>query len=78
MLPADKQTQGYFLIYEAMYTSVLLARDRWLAPNGVVLPDQATMFVAALEGVPGLDFWDDVYGVCVCAFASALAFCFAC
>lgn len=26
---------GYFLLYESMLESVLLARDRWLAPDGV-------------------------------------------
>ncbi len=25
---------GYFLLYESMLDTVLLARDRWLAPGG--------------------------------------------
>jgi hypothetical protein len=26
---------GYFLIFESMYSSVLWARDKWLAPDGI-------------------------------------------
>jgi hypothetical protein len=26
---------GYFLLFEAMLDSVLVARDRWLAPGGI-------------------------------------------
>lgn len=40
---------GYFLLYESMFDSVLYARDKWLAPGGVLLPDRATMFVAAVD-----------------------------
>jgi protein arginine N-methyltransferase 1 len=28
---------------------VLYARDRYLAPNGLIFPDKATMFMAAIE-----------------------------
>lgn len=40
-LPVDtvdiiiSEWMGYFLIFESMYSSVLWARDRWLAPNGI-------------------------------------------
>lgn len=27
---------GYFLLYEAMLDTVLFARDKWLAPGGIV------------------------------------------
>lgn len=32
-----------------MFDSVLFARDKWLAPDGILLPDTATMFIAALD-----------------------------
>ena len=49
---------GYALLFEAMLDSVLTARDRWLAPGGVVLPDVATIHVAgASQGALGLKFW---------------------
>jgi hypothetical protein len=41
-LPVEKvdiiisEWMGYFLLYEAMLDTVLIARDRWLAPGGLV------------------------------------------
>jgi hypothetical protein len=50
---------GYALLFETMLDSVLAARDRWLRPGGVVLPDIATIYVAgATAGSLGLDFWN--------------------
>jgi len=40
---------GYFLLYESMLDSVLWARDKYLVPGGKMLPDRATLYVAALE-----------------------------
>lgn len=40
---------GYFLIYESMLDTVLFARDKWLNPGGVLLPDKATIFLAGIE-----------------------------
>ena len=31
---------GYCLFYESMLDSVLYARDKWLAPNGLMFPDR--------------------------------------
>eukprot|EP00192_Tetraselmis_astigmatica_P003868 CAMPEP_0117670264 /NCGR_PEP_ID=MMETSP0804-20121206/12640_1 /TAXON_ID=1074897 /ORGANISM="Tetraselmis astigmatica, Strain CCMP880" /LENGTH=572 /DNA_ID=CAMNT_0005478511 /DNA_START=129 /DNA_END=1844 /DNA_ORIENTATION=+ len=54
---------GYALLFETMLDSVFAARDRWLRPGGAMLPDRASVFVAAgNESAAGLDFWDDVYG----------------
>jgi protein arginine N-methyltransferase 1 len=54
-LPVDKvdiiisEWMGYFLLYESMLDTVLVARDRWLAPGGLLFPDKATMYLAAIE-----------------------------
>lgn len=40
---------GYFLLYESMFDSVLYARDKWLAPDGILLPDSAAMHIAAID-----------------------------
>jgi protein arginine N-methyltransferase 1 len=40
---------GYFLLYESMLDTVLLARDKYLKPGGMLFPDQATLFIAAIE-----------------------------
>lgn len=49
-----------------MLDSVLHARDRWLAPGGHLLPDQAGMWLAGLDEDSGhaarVGYWDDVYG----------------
>ncbi|EPB81838.1 hypothetical protein HMPREF1544_11422 [Mucor circinelloides 1006PhL] len=57
---------GYFLLFEAMLDSVLVARDRWLAPNGIMAPSQTRILMAALDDKDLKDdrnnFWNDVYG----------------
>jgi hypothetical protein len=46
---ADPQWMGYFLLYESMLDTVLLARDKYLAPDGLLFPDKATIYLAAIE-----------------------------
>jgi len=54
-LPYDKvdiiisEWMGYFLLYESMLDTVLYARDKYLAPNGLIFPDKATIFMAGIE-----------------------------
>lgn len=46
-----------------MLDSVLTARDRFLKPDGAILPDLASIYMAgANEKATGLEFWKDVYG----------------
>jgi protein arginine N-methyltransferase 1 len=40
---------GYCLLYESMLQTVLVARDKWLNPDGVILPDKANMIITAIE-----------------------------
>jgi protein arginine N-methyltransferase 1 len=56
---------GYFLLYESMLDTVLFARDKWLRqPGGIVLPDRASLSLAAIEDGQyrheKIDFWDNV------------------
>jgi hypothetical protein len=30
---------GYALLYESMLDTVLVARDKWLNPDGIIMPD---------------------------------------
>lgn len=57
---------GYALIYESMLDSVLVARDRFLKPEGVLAPSHARMMLALCDGTEihkeRVAFWDDVYG----------------
>ncbi len=54
-LPVDKvdiiisEWMGYFLLYESMFDSVLFARDKWLREGGILMPDRAKMYIAALD-----------------------------
>jgi len=40
---------GYFLLYESMLDTVLLARDKYLKPGGLMFPDTASMHICAIE-----------------------------
>jgi type I protein arginine methyltransferase len=40
---------GYFLLYESMLDTVLLARDKYLKPGGLIFPDSASLYLAAIE-----------------------------
>ncbi|KAF8490349.1 S-adenosyl-L-methionine-dependent methyltransferase [Russula emetica] len=57
---------GYFLLYESMLDTVLEARDRYLKPGGLIFPDHATLYIAAIEDQEykeeKINFWDNVYG----------------
>ena len=57
---------GYFLLYESMFDTVLFARDKWLAKGGMLFPNKASMFIAAVEDEDYYDsvskYWNDVHG----------------
>lgn len=57
---------GYFLLYESMLDTVLVARDKWLKPGGMLFPDRATLYICAIEDQQyrdeKIDFWNNVYG----------------
>lgn len=57
---------GYFLLYESMLDTVIFARDKWLVPNGVILPDKAVLYMCAVEDGQykhdRIDWWNEVYG----------------
>jgi len=71
-LPVDKvdiiisEWMGYFLLYESMLDTVLVARDKWLVEGGLLFPDKATMYMCAIEDgeykEEKIAFWDNVYG----------------
>jgi hypothetical protein len=59
---------GYFLLYESMLDSVLYARDKYLVPGGLMFPDEATMYIAAIEDQ---EYKEEKIG---CAFSLFLSF----
>lgn len=40
---------GYFLLYESMFDSVIYARNKWLRPGGILMPNRAKMYIAVLD-----------------------------
>ncbi|ATY67079.1 arginine methyltransferase [Cordyceps militaris] len=71
-LPVDQvdiivsEWMGYCLLYEAMLPSVLYARDKYLRPEGLLVPSSATIWVAPVQDseyvTDTVSFWRDVYG----------------
>lgn len=57
---------GYCLLYESMLDSVIHARDKYLAPDGLMVPSHASLEVGILSDSEvresHIDFWNDVYG----------------
>ena len=57
---------GYCLFFEAMFDSVIWARDHYLAPDGLMVPSHASLNIAPLADsdlvAEHIDFWHDVYG----------------
>ncbi|XP_060949934.1 protein arginine N-methyltransferase 6 [Limanda limanda] len=69
---------GYALLHESMLNSVLFARDKWLKPGGLILPNRAELFIAPINDPvveDRLNFWytvEEQYGVdmsCMSSFA---------
>ncbi|CAG8978088.1 hypothetical protein HYALB_00000760 [Hymenoscyphus albidus] len=71
-LPVDKvdiivsEWMGYCLLYEAMFDSVIWARDKYLQPDGLMVPSHINMWVAPVADPDYISdhiaFWRDVYG----------------
>jgi hypothetical protein len=44
---------GYALLFESMLPSVLYARDKLLAPGGLLMPSRCTMLLQGMEDAEG-------------------------
>ncbi|KAI0973175.1 S-adenosyl-L-methionine-dependent methyltransferase [Xylaria arbuscula] len=82
-LPVDQvdiivsEWMGYCLLFEAMLPSVLYARDKYLAPGGLMVPSHTNMWVAPVSdpvwaAENGESFWADVYGFDMGAMAKGI------
>ncbi|KAJ3578001.1 hypothetical protein NPX13_g2565 [Xylaria arbuscula] len=83
ILPVDQvdiivsEWMGYCLLFEAMLPSVLYARDKYLAPGGLMVPSHTNMWVAPVSdpvwvSENGETFWADVYGFDMSAMAKGI------
>lgn len=57
---------GYCLLFEAMLDSVIWARDKYLAPDGLMVPSHCALHIAPLVDPDyveeNIEFWYDIYG----------------
>lgn len=57
---------GYFLLFEGMLDSVIYARDKYLKPDGLILPNRCTINLVGLGDEQRhseyIHFWKNVYG----------------
>ena len=69
---------GYFLLYESMLDSVLVARDKYLRKGGVMAPSQTKIMLSGVDCADYIQqrvgFWSDVYGQSD-MISSSLLFC---
>ena len=57
---------GFYLLHESMLDSVLIARDKHLKEDGIMLPSHSHIYIAAASidsfFQKEVNFWDSVYG----------------
>lgn len=65
---------GYFLLFEGMLDSVIHARDKYLKPGGLLLPNRCTINLLGLGDEERhseyIGFWNNVYGYDMSALQS--------
>ena len=71
-LPVDKvdiivsEWMGFYLLHESMLDSVLFARDKWLAEDGLMVPSHAVVYTVPVNMndycKEHFEFWNSVYG----------------
>eukprot|EP00029_Vermamoeba_vermiformis_P008744 TRINITY_DN4175_c0_g1_i1.p1 TRINITY_DN4175_c0_g1~~TRINITY_DN4175_c0_g1_i1.p1 ORF type:complete len:307 (-),score=24.49 TRINITY_DN4175_c0_g1_i1:5-925(-) len=58
---------GYFLLYESMFESVILARDKFLKPDGKMYPSKAHIYLSLFNDDDfynnRVSFWRNIYGI---------------
>ncbi|KAF5301372.1 hypothetical protein FQA39_LY10770 [Lamprigera yunnana] len=63
---------GHLVLHEGMLDSVIKARDKFLRPNGLIFPENVTLYSAPCQ-VPSLnEDWENVSGVSMVSFCKEL------
>lgn len=63
---------GFYLLHEGMLDSVLYAREQFLADDGAMFPESASIILAPCSVPSHFEDWDDVNGVKMQAFGEQL------
>lgn len=57
---------GFYLFHESMLDSVIFARDKYLAPDGILVPSDAVLYMTPVNMSSYVQenilFWDNIYG----------------
>ncbi|XP_077296010.1 arginine methyltransferase 3 [Arctopsyche grandis] len=57
---------GYFLLFEGMLDSVIFARNHWLKPGGILMPNKCNISIVGSGDMEThqklISFWSNVYG----------------
>lgn len=71
-LPVDKvdiiisEWMGFYLLHESMLDSVIFARDKYLAEDGLMIPSDAILYMTPVNMssyvAENILFWDNIYG----------------
>lgn len=72
-LPDDLQVDvmisewmGFYLLHESMLDSLIVARDKWLSLDGIMVPSSVSLFICPVEmkeyRKEHFDYWSNVYG----------------
>ncbi|KAJ8937147.1 hypothetical protein NQ314_012022 [Rhamnusium bicolor] len=63
---------GFYLLHEAMLNSVIVARDKFLKPDGLLFPESATLYSVPCSVSSMFDFWESVDGVSMQHFGKSV------
>ncbi|KAF4725006.1 Protein arginine n-methyltransferase [Perkinsus olseni] len=68
---------GFYAFHESMLDSVLYARDKWLKPDGLLLPDSCRLWAAVVSEdgwkKDNVDYYHNYYSLDFAPFGNALA-----
>ena len=66
---------GFYLLHESMLDSVLFARDKWLAEDGILVPSHAVIYTVPVNMkdycLEHFEYWNNVYGFDLSPLADA-------
>ncbi|KAL1513653.1 hypothetical protein ABEB36_003038 [Hypothenemus hampei] len=63
---------GFYLLHEGMLDTVILARDRFLKPQGLIFPEAAAIYVTPCSVPSVYQYWENVQGVRMESFSRLL------
>jgi type I protein arginine methyltransferase len=63
---------GFYLLHEGMLDSVLMARDKFLKPNGLLFPDRCVLYLSPCSLPSLFDNWENMCGIKMTRFAEQL------